>query len=130
MMGRPSVLFRPAFVEFIPAMLEPEVLYVSMAYGTVVHLCPCGCEEEVVTPLGRDDWLLLFDGETVSLRPSIGNWNFACRSHYWIIRNCVRWARTWTDGEIVASRARATGEQSGNIGRLFRPRNRWRRRSH
>jgi len=34
----------------------------------------------VVTPLSPTGWSLIFDGETVSLYPSIGNWNFPCRS--------------------------------------------------
>ena len=30
--------------------------------------------------------------DTVSLHPSIGNWSFPCRSHYWIRGNRVVWA--------------------------------------
>jgi len=43
-------------------------------------------------PLGPTDWKLTFDGESVSLYPSVGNWNFPCQSHYWIQENKVRWA--------------------------------------
>ena len=32
------------------------------------------------------------DNGTVSLRPSIGNWQLPCRSHYFIVRNRVVWA--------------------------------------
>jgi hypothetical protein len=28
----------------------------------------------------------------VTLAPSIGNWNYACRSHYWIRKNQIQWA--------------------------------------
>lgn len=31
-------------------------------------------------------WTLIFDGDTVSLDPSIGNWSFHCQSHYLIVR--------------------------------------------
>ena len=80
------------FVEFVPNVLEKGVLYVSVTYGTASHLCCCGCGREVVTPITPTGWKLIFDGETVSLDPSIGNWNFPCRSHYWISNNRVEWA--------------------------------------
>lgn len=80
------------------------MLYITVEYGTVVHLCPCGCGNRVVTPLSPTDWELRFNGKAVSLRPSIGNWNFPCRSHYWIVRNKVRWARRWSDDEIEKGR--------------------------
>ena len=41
----------------------------------------------MVTPLKPTDWKLTFDGKTITLYPSIRNWNFACRSHYWIRNN-------------------------------------------
>jgi hypothetical protein len=90
---------RHEFVEFIPQELEPGVLYVSMRYRTATHLCPSGCNQEVVTPLGRDDWTLSFDG-AVSLYPSVGSWGLPCRSHYWIRRDEIVWARRWSSAEI------------------------------
>lgn len=91
------------FVEFIPDVLEEGVLYVSLTYGTISHRCCCGCGREVVTPLTLTDWKLIFDGETVSLYPSIGNWNFPCRSHYWIRHNRVEWAEDWSAWQIDAA---------------------------
>jgi len=91
------------FVEFIPEVLDDGILYVSIAHGTAVHRCCCACGREVVTPLTPTDWKLIFDGETVSLYPSIGNWNFPCRSHYWITRNHVEWAEDWSDWRIAAA---------------------------
>lgn len=79
----------------------------SIYYTTAVHLCACGCGSEVVTPLSPFDWKLLFNGETLSLTPSIGNWGFLCQSHYWIRNNGVYWARKWTIDEIRESRASA-----------------------
>ena len=72
-------------------------------YGTVSHRCCCGCGREVVTPLTPTDWKLIFDGETVSLYPSIGNWNFPCRSHYWIWNSCVEWAGDWSERKVNAA---------------------------
>lgn len=93
------------FVDAIPEKVEPGKIYVSIEFATAVHSCACGCEIEVVTPLTPTDWKLIFDGETVSLSPSIGNWSFPCRSHYWIRRGEVQWAGEWTDEEIAAGRA-------------------------
>jgi hypothetical protein len=96
---RDPLPLRHEFIEFIPRQLEPGVLYVSLRYRTATHLCPSGCNQEVVTPLGRHDWTLSFDG-TVSLYPSVGNWGLTCRSHYWIQRDEIVWARTWSSAEI------------------------------
>jgi hypothetical protein len=96
---------RHEFVEFIPSAPQEGVVYVSISYATLVHLCCCGCGQEVVTPLAPTDWTLVFDGDSISLKPSIGNWGLPCRSHYWIIRNRVRWAKGWTDKKIAERRA-------------------------
>ena len=93
------------FVEFVPETLQPGVLYASLRYATVVHRCCCGCGMEVVTPLSPTDWSLTFDGESISLYPSIGNWNYPCQSHYWITNNSVRWARPMSPELINSGRA-------------------------
>lgn len=95
---------RPQFVEWVPERLEDRVLYVSMELATAIHLCACGCGQEVVTPFSPTDWKLCFDGENVSLDPSIGNWSFPCRSHYWIRGGVIRWSTSWSDEEIEAGR--------------------------
>jgi hypothetical protein len=94
------------FVDYIPDQLKDGVIYISIPYATVAHKCCCGCGDEVITPLSPTDWKLIFDGKTISLDPSIGNWSFDCRSHYWIIRNTVRWARRWSQKQIDVGRAR------------------------
>jgi hypothetical protein len=93
------------FVEFIPDVIEEGTLYLSMEYATVIHKCCCGCGKEVVTPLSPTDWKLIFDGKTISLHPSIGNWSFPCRSHYWIKNSMVQWAKQWSQERIAAARA-------------------------
>jgi len=96
----------PSFVEMVPEVLEPGLLYVSIPYGTVAHLCCCGCQEEVVTPLTPTDWRMTYDGEQVSLHPSVGSWTLPCRSHYVIARGEVKWAKAWTEKQIAAERLR------------------------
>lgn len=102
----PSISIAHQFVEFIPRELEPGVLYISIEFATCVHACACGCGGRVVTPLSPDDWRLTYDGDTVSLWPSIGNWAFACRSHYWIRSDQIVWAPKWSRSRIESERAR------------------------
>jgi hypothetical protein len=96
----------PEFVDHVPDEKQYGVLYISMRFATAIHLCCCGCGNPVVTPLSPADWRMTFDGETVSLQPSIGNWAFPCQSHYWITENKVRWAPRWSARQIEAGRAR------------------------
>jgi hypothetical protein len=95
-------VLEPRFVKAVPRDLEPGVLYVSMEYGTVVHSCCCGCGFEVVTPLTPTDWRLTFDGEGVSLWPSVGSWYLPCQSHYVIEDNRVWDAGPWSKARIEA----------------------------
>ena len=88
------------FVENMPEKLDENVIYVSIPFETVMHLCACGCKNEVVTPLSPAEWSVTFDGETISLYPSIGNWSLACKSHYWIRKNHVEWSTKWSKEEI------------------------------
>ena len=95
-------ILRHEFVEFIPKVLPDGVIYISIPYATVIHNCCCGCGVRVVTPLSPVEWTLSFDGRSVSLSPSIGNWSFPCRSHYWVRNNRVIWSDEWSDEEIDA----------------------------
>lgn len=93
-------IIRPEFVEFIPDDVKEGVLYISIRYGTATHRCPSGCGEIVVTPIKPTDWSLIWNGESVSLYPSIGNWSLPCKSHYWIRENRIVWAGKWDTREI------------------------------
>ena len=104
---------RHEFVDYIPEQLDDGVLYVSCRFGTVVHRCACGCGEEVVTPLGPAEWRLTYDGRTISLAPSIGNWSFRCRSHYWIDEGSIRWARDFSADEVARVRQEAWERRAG-----------------
>lgn len=94
------------FVQYLPETLEPGILYISLEYVTASHLCCCGCGEEVVTPLSPVAWRMTFDGETISLWPSIGNWNLQCRSHYIIERGRIVVAAPWSNEQVAAERKR------------------------
>lgn len=91
-------------MEFVPDTIEEGVLYISFQYCTAIHKCVCGCGNEVVTPLSPTDWELTFNGKTISLYPSIGNWSFKCQSHYWIRKNQIKHAGKWESSEIRNNR--------------------------
>lgn len=95
---RTSLTF--SFVEFIPPILEEGILYITVEYKTAVHLCACGCGNKVITPITPNHWKLTYDGKTVSLSPSIGNWSFACQSHYWVGKNEIVEAPSWNQERI------------------------------
>lgn len=96
----------PLFVDEIPAELDAGKLYISIQYTTAVHLCACGCGEEVVTTLHPARFSLTYDGETISLHPSVGNSGLACRSHYFVDQNVVRWCTPLDDRGVAAAQAR------------------------
>ena len=81
--------YKALFVEDIPitSNLEQGVLYVSIRHSIVTHLCACGCGARIDIPLDPDEWTMIYNGESVSLRPSIGNWDIPCQSHYYITEN-------------------------------------------
>ncbi|HEX8668886.1 MAG TPA: DUF6527 family protein [Allosphingosinicella sp.] len=103
------------FVNTIPHELQDGVLYISTTYATAVHRCACGCGHEVVTPLSPTDWSMVFDGETISLAPSIGNWSFPCQSHYWIERNRIAWAPKWSRRQVEDGRSRDRRRKSARF---------------
>jgi hypothetical protein len=95
---------QPEFVELMPPDLQSGILYISMEYATAIHLCVCGCGNRVITPFSPTDWRLIFDGETVSLHPSIGSWSLPCQSHYWIRNNEIVMAPKWSEKQIKQGR--------------------------
>lgn len=75
----------------IPRPLELGVLHVSREYEVALHLCPCGCGEKVVTPLGAGQWTLTEEDDKPTLTPSISNAQ-TCGAHYFITTGKVVWA--------------------------------------
>jgi Family of unknown function (DUF6527) len=113
--------FTPLFVELIPTNIVRATLYISIKYQTSVHSCACGCGFKVVTPLDPAEWKLLFEGDVVSLYPSIGNWSATCESHYWIIRNKVVLAGKLTRNRILAGRQANQRLKAGATNAKMRP---------
>jgi uncharacterized protein DUF6527 len=101
-MSRSAYIHR--FVKAFPDQLEDGILYVSVEFSTAAHLCFCGCGSEVYTRFSPRDWSMSFNGETVSLKPSIGNWSFPCKSHYVLSGGRVNWADRWSRERIELGR--------------------------
>ncbi|XQA61836.1 DUF6527 family protein [Xanthomonas sacchari] len=98
--------YQHRFVESFPRPLDEGVLYVSTRFPCTAHACACGCGKEVISNLSPTDWKLIYDGVGVSLSPSIGNWQFPCRSHYWISEGQVVWSYDMSEEQIQAGRDR------------------------
>lgn len=84
------------FVHRVPAELEEGILYICLDCDVVVHKCACGCGEKVVLPLSPEHWKLTYDGE-VTLSPSIGNYQYECKSHYFIRNGKVVWVESFKE---------------------------------
>lgn len=92
-------------VHLLPKDLETGVLYVSEEFNIAVHLCPCGCGSKIRTPLGPTEWSFKETPSGPTLHPSVGNWQQACKSHYWITQGKVNWSNQWTTEQIEAGRS-------------------------
>lgn len=91
-------------VHYMPKILEAGILYVSEEFHTAAHLCACGCNAKIRTPLGPAEWTLKVTPKGPSLWPSVGNWQRACRSHYVIDCGTIIWCDQWTPEQIAEGR--------------------------
>jgi len=97
---------KPKYVNLMPNQIEEGFLYICEPYQIAIHKCCCGCGVEVVTPLSPADWSIRKSGDLVSIMPSIGNWSFECKSHYWISDNQIIWATQFSEAQINFVRAK------------------------
>lgn len=94
------------WVEDMPESMDPGILYISVKHQLTEHYCACGCGTEVSLPLGRNEWKLVYDGDSVSIWPSVGNWHLLCESHYLITESKTIWCAQWSEEEILGGRNR------------------------
>lgn len=102
------------FIESFPTPMKPGILYISTSFSTAGHLCPCGCDQVVVTKLSPARWRITFDGK-VSLWPSVAATGLACNSHYFITRGEVDWHRNLTP--VQEERAREADQRAVELQR-------------
>lgn len=88
---------KPVFCDQITRELEDGILYISMEYGTSIHLCACGCGKETVMLFskesGGDRWVMINDGGKITFSPSVGNFSGEnpYHAHYYIRENKIVW---------------------------------------
>ncbi|MFZ2512981.1 MAG: DUF6527 family protein [Candidatus Saccharimonadales bacterium] len=95
------------FVDVIPKaeVIQYGHLYISLKYNMTSHRCASGCGQLVPLPLSPADWSLSYNGDTVSLSPSIGNGVLACHSHYFIKNSKVVWASDMSSAQAQQQQA-------------------------
>lgn len=113
--------FKHELVASLPEKLEGGFLYITHARDVAGHLCACGCRREVITPLSPTDWKLSIEGGAPTLKPSIGNWAFPCRSHYYIRGGEVLWAGSMSTKAIVQGRQRDRARKQAFYSSLSEP---------
>ena len=117
-------------VRCLPRDLTPGILYVSDEYSVAGHLCACGCGNKVITPLGPAEWAFSTQDGLPTLRPSVGNWQLPCRSHYLVIAGCVIWSGQLSDRSILAGRRAEEQHRTAYYSSLDAQRTVWVRVKH
>jgi hypothetical protein len=107
------------FVDLMPSVLEPGIVYFSDEFEIAIHLCACGCGAKISTPIGPTEWSIQDSATGPTLYPSIGNWQLPCKSHYFIRRGEVVWAPAWTHDNILAGREEEARRRSEYYGGLY-----------
>ena len=92
-MSNKIVVLKPEYYDNIPKKKVDGILYISIKFEIAIHLCACGCGVQTVTPLGSNEWQLTDNEGKITLRPSIGNfqWESPYHAHYYIINNKIDW---------------------------------------
>lgn len=91
--------------ERFPDELELGKFYFSEDFRSSAHLCACGCGSRVILPIKPAGWQLVQTARSFTISPSVGNREFACRSHYLIEGGRIIWLSSMSDREVQASRA-------------------------
>lgn len=112
-----------------PEEMEPGKIYIGLQWGWSGHLCPCGCGKPVNISHQREGRTLLVEANRVTLWPSIGLPNHACRSHYFIVNNKVVWAEPLEEQHTTAMPAASSPLRYGGERSESRPRFRFGRRA-
>ena len=72
-------------VETLPFLneMDDNVIYISDKYGISEHKCLCGCGFRVAMPISIREWSYKIDSKKrLSMHPSVGNYQYKCKSHY------------------------------------------------
>lgn len=73
--------------------MEQGKVYIADDFQVTAHLCCCGCGERVVMSIDPLGWKYTEEDGKPTFSPSIGNFGFPCKSHYFIRKGEVVWCR-------------------------------------
>jgi len=84
---------KPIYCDFIPEKILPGYIYISKKYEIAIHLCACGCGIKTATPISSGEWILTDINDSITLRPSIGNFmgELQYHAHYYITNGKIEW---------------------------------------
>lgn len=105
---------------YVPSNLEAGILYFSEEFGVACHLCPCGCGNKIVTPIGPTEWSFSEKNGEPTLYPSVGNWQLPCRSHYWVEEGFIKWSYQWSEEQILSGRQREEQRRVSHYDEMYR----------
>jgi len=103
----------------MPDKFEQGILYVSAEFQTAGHLCACGCGNKVWTPIKPAEWSFTIDTKGPSLKPSIGNGQLNCKSHYIIRNGKILWLNPITDEDTEFDLAAANFRRKKYYNNLY-----------
>ena len=75
---------------------------ILLLFLLTVYPVAASSADDAQTSQNRPHWSFELKGGL--FYPSIGNWQFPCKSHYWISGGEIRWAEEWTPEQIEAGR--------------------------
>ena len=73
------------YAENIPDILQDNYIYLSEKHQVAIHNCLCGCGNQVVTSLLKNEWSISDIQGKITMKPSIKN--LFCGSHYILTNN-------------------------------------------
>lgn len=92
--------YRYQVVERIPEQLRPGVVYHSEEFELAALLCACGCGHRIVLLVPDSHQITSRDG-LATIRPSIGVFDAACKSHFHIIAGQVHWLPAFNNAQVT-----------------------------
>jgi hypothetical protein len=92
--------YRYQLVDRVPAQLDEGIVYHTEEFELAALLCACGCGHRV-TLLVPDSHEVWDDRGYATIRPSIGVFDGACKSHYFISSGDVEWLPAFTGAQAA-----------------------------
>jgi hypothetical protein len=92
--------YRYQLVDRIPTQMRGDVVYHTKEFELAGLLCACGCSHRI-TLLVPDSHQVWDQGGYATIRPSIGVFDGACKSHYFITAGEVQWLPAFSGAQVA-----------------------------